>query len=104
MAAVQNQAWARSIFRPGTTLGRASLFVFVLQFHVYNIAIRPIHTTYTHAWPVILLMTIALLVAAAALWNRLNLNRYLTVGLERLLSPVRLHPRLGTRPVEDGNP
>ena len=87
LAALQAKAWAKPILRLGTTLGRASLFVFVLQFYVYNIGMRPIRTSYTNAWPVLLLLSIAFLFVAADLWNRKQMNNYLTLGLERRLSP-----------------
>jgi hypothetical protein len=87
LAALQDKHWMRPIFSLGVTLGRASLFVFVLQFYVYNILMRPIRNTYTQAWPLLLLLSIGLLVLAARIWNRRNLNAYLTLGLEKLLSP-----------------
>ena len=75
--------------RPLSTIGRASFFVFILQSYVYYAALPALDLPYPQLWPVYFVATILLFLAAAALWNSLDGNRYLTVGLWRTAPIVR---------------
>jgi uncharacterized membrane protein len=65
------------------TLGRASFFVFVLQGYVYYLAIPAIGLPYPQLWPLYYTATVLLFVAASMLWNAMDGNRFLSVGLFR---------------------
>lgn len=66
-------------------LGRNSLFVFVLQYVVYYGVISALHLPWSPLWPLLLLGTALLHVAAARAWERAGGNRLLTVGYPSLL-------------------
>lgn len=67
--------------RPIATLGRASFFVFVLQGYLYYLVLPPLRLPYPHLWPGYYVVTILLLVGAASIWDHVDGNRYLSVGL-----------------------
>ena len=75
--------------RPLSTIGRASFFVFILQDYVYYAALPALDLPYPQLWPMYFVATILLFLAAAALWNSLDGNRYLTVGLWRTAPMMR---------------
>jgi hypothetical protein len=66
-------------------IGLASLFVYVLQYYVYAVALRVLHLPYTQFWPVLLAVSIVFLALAANLWNSVEGNRFLTVGFGPIL-------------------
>ena len=66
-------------------LGRASLFAFIAQFALYVALLGRLHLTYTPLWPVLFVFSIIALMRAAAVWDRHDGNRFLTVGLASLL-------------------
>ena len=74
-------------------LGRASLFVFIAQFALYVALLGRLHLSYTPLWPVLFVFSIIALMQGAAVWDRYDGNRFLTVGLTSLLrrntSPIR---------------
>jgi hypothetical protein len=74
-------AW---FIRAAAVLGRASLFVFILQFYVYYVAFHLLALPYTPMWPAYLLGSIALIWLAARWWDARGLQRYLTVGIPAL--------------------
>lgn len=66
-------------------LGRNSLFVFVLQYYVFFSALSWLHLPYSVLWPVLLACCAVLIWWAARHWERLEGNRFFTVGLARFL-------------------
>lgn len=66
-------------------IGQASFFSFVVQFQMYHVLLPRLPLTYTHAWPLLFLFSLALLTLAAAAWNSIDGNRFQTVGIEPLL-------------------
>jgi uncharacterized membrane protein len=66
-------------------IGRASFFSYVLQFHLYNVLLPKLQLPYTRAWPLLFVLSLALLAVAAAAWNSIEGNRFLTVGIGPLL-------------------
>ena len=66
-------------------LGSASLFVYVLQFYMYAVIIHALHLPYTRLWPIFFVASVYLLARLAAVWNKRNGNRLLTVGLAPLI-------------------
>ena len=66
-------------------IGQASLFVYVAQFYLFAVGLRELHLPYTPFWPLLFVVSLAVLARAAALWNAHDGNRFLTVGLSYLL-------------------
>jgi hypothetical protein len=66
-------------------IGQASFISYVIQFHFYNVLLPKLHLPYTRAWPLLFVFSIALLAVVAAAWNRIEGNRFLTVGIAPLL-------------------
>jgi uncharacterized membrane protein len=66
-------------------IGQASFFSFVLQFLLYHVLLPKLHLPYTRAWPLLFLLSLTLLAVAAAAWNSIEGNRFLTVGIAPLL-------------------
>jgi len=56
------------------TLGRASLFVFLLQFYVYNVLFHYLALPYTGYWPLYYLVSVLAVHGAARWWLARNLN------------------------------
>ena len=88
--------------RAAAVLGRASLFVFILQFYVYYGAFHLMALPYTPMWPAYLLGSIVLIWLAAWWWDTCRLQRYLTVGIPALramrgLRALRTSLRISTR-------
>ena len=85
------------VTRPLSAIGRASLFVFVIQGYVYYLAVPAIGLRFPQIWPVYYAATILFFLGLATLWNRFDGNRYLTVGLWRTVPIVKaVHARVLT--------
>ena len=61
-------------------IGQNSLFIFLLQEHIYVSLLWRLNLPYTPWWPLILLATILLAVGITLVWQRMGFNRLLTVG------------------------
>jgi uncharacterized membrane protein len=68
-------------------LGRASFFVFMLQYYVYEMLVYSLHLPYSPAWPLYFLFSITFIIGCAYLWQRKGCNRLLSFRL--LLRPGR---------------
>jgi hypothetical protein len=66
-------------------IGQASFFSFVVQFLLYHVLLPKLQLPYTRAWPLLFLLSLMLLAVAAAAWNSIEGNRFLTVGIAPLL-------------------
>jgi uncharacterized membrane protein len=66
-------------------MGQASLFVYVGQFYLFAVGLRELQLPYTRFWPVLFLLSVAILARGAKLWNAHDGNQFLTVGLTYLL-------------------
>ena len=75
----------RSLLNQLRQIGQASFFSFVIQFHLYSVLLPKLHLPYTRAWPLLFVLSLALLRAAAAAWNSVEGNRFLSVGIGPLL-------------------
>ncbi|HJP60400.1 MAG TPA: hypothetical protein VJ865_10385, partial [Gemmatimonadaceae bacterium] len=75
----------RSLLNQLRQIGQASFFSYVIQFHVYNVLLPRLQLPYTQAWPLLFLLSLALLAVAAAAWNSVEGNRFLSVGIGPLL-------------------
>ena len=78
-------------------IGLASLFIYILQYYVYVVVLHPLRLPYSPFWPLLFLFTVFLLARAAALWNSVEGNRFLTVGLGALLKWSRRRTELSLR-------
>lgn len=65
------------------TIGRNSLFVFILQFYVYYVVLDRLHLTPGVLWPLYLLASVVFIVAATIAYDRRGYSRFMTVGLPR---------------------
>jgi uncharacterized membrane protein len=92
LIAVLCEMWRRGIaarvLRLFAAIGQSSLFVFVLQAHLYFVVLYYVHLPSVRAWPVVFLLTLVPLVSAAWWWSQRRLNKYLTVGLPTLLTAL----------------
>lgn len=79
----------RYVTEPLSAFGRASFFVFVLQGYLYYLALPAIRLPFPQLWPAYYALTILLLLGAANFWNRIDGNRFLTVGLWQVAPLVR---------------
>ena len=68
-----------------TLLGRTSLVVFVLQYFVYYVGFFLLSLPWSPFWPVYFGLSVAFNIACAYLWDGYLGNRYLTLGLPRIL-------------------
>ena len=84
----RDDRWA-AVTRPLGAIGRASFFVFILQSYVYYIALPALGLPYPQLWPFYYAASLLFFLASASLWNALDGNRYLTVGLWRTVPMVR---------------
>jgi uncharacterized membrane protein len=88
---VLSAALAASVHRRGAVvvralslIGQASLFVFVLEYFVYDFVLFQMHPRYTPAWPFMFVLSLGIIWPLAALWAKRGYNRLLTVGYGRV--------------------
>lgn len=74
-------------------MGRASLFTFIAQYALYVAFLERLRLPYTPLWPVLFLTSIIVLARGAAIWDRHDGNRFLTVGIVSILRRNALHVR-----------
>jgi uncharacterized membrane protein len=84
----RDERWA-PLTQPIGAIGRASFFVFILQSYVYYIGLPALGLPYPQLWPFYYMASLLFFLASASLWNSLDGNRYLTVGLWRTVPLVR---------------
>jgi hypothetical protein len=82
---VEDRGLFRSVFAVLALLGRASLVVFVGQYFVYYVGFFLLRLPMSPFWPVYFAVSVAINLACAWLWDAKFSNRYLTVGLPRLV-------------------
>ena len=80
-------ALTASVLRRGTAvlralslIGQASLFVFLLEYLVYDLVLFEAHLPYTAAWPLLFMLSLGVIWPLAAIWARRGYNRHLTIG------------------------
>jgi uncharacterized membrane protein len=72
------------------SLGRASFLVFILQGYVYYLLMPSLALRLPIYWPIYYVVSVGLFLLAAALWDAVGGNRYLTFGLWRTMPMVRV--------------
>jgi len=83
-----HERWAAAT-RPLAAMGRASFFVYILQRYVYYLLVPELKLPYPSLWLLYFTVSIGLLAASAALFNSIDGNRFLTVGLWKTWPLVR---------------
>jgi uncharacterized membrane protein len=66
-------------------IGQASLFSYIAESYLYHGLFRSLRLPYTPLWPLLFFLSLAVIVAAAAVWNSIEGNRFLTVGIAPFL-------------------
>lgn len=74
-------------------IGQASLFSYVVELYLYAVLLPRLRLPYTPLWPLLFVFSLFLLAAAAAAWNSIEGNRFLTVGIAPLLERNALRKR-----------
>ncbi len=67
--------------RWASTIGRNSLFVFMLQYFVYNTFLTALHPKHLALWPLYFAFSLVFLGVVARAWERIGGNRWLTLRL-----------------------
>jgi uncharacterized membrane protein len=86
---IARRGYARWYVRTAATLGRASLFAFILQFYVYYVGFHLLELPYTRAWPLYFVASVVFIWHAARWWDSHGYQRYLTVGMREGLRFLR---------------
>ena len=74
-------------------IGRNSLFVFIIQYYVYFVALHALRGLPLISWPLLFVGSVLGIIALAWWWDSRNGNRYLTVGISWLVRhDLRLAP------------
>ena len=74
-------------------VGRNSLVVFVLQYFVYYVGFFLLRLPLSPLWPLYFGISILINVGCGWLWEKYVGNRYLTVGLSRIVEGLRTQTR-----------
>ena len=78
---IERQKLVQPLLKWAALLGRASLFVFILQFYVYYVLLSSLNMPYTPFWPLVFVASLVGIATLAKVWDDRASNRYLTVGL-----------------------
>jgi hypothetical protein len=84
---IVTRGWFAGATRLAEIVGQNSLFIFLLQEHLYVLVLWTWNPPYGWYWPLLLLATIGVLVGSTYLWHRAGWNRHLTVGYGRWWGP-----------------
>ena len=76
----EEHALATRALRAISLVGRASLFVFVLQYYVNFVVVPVLHLPDTPWWPLFFGGSLAAIYLGTAAWMSAGLNRLITVG------------------------
>jgi len=79
----------RGLLQPLLTIGRASLFIFILQATIYEALLVEARHIPVSLWPLPLASSVMLIWFAARIWVRQNGKRFLTLGIRLHFSPAR---------------
>jgi hypothetical protein len=87
LAASVHRRWV-TVVRALSLIGQASLFVFVIEYFIYDFALFEVHPRYTSVWPLLFAFSLGMIWVLAALWAKRGYNRFLTVGYGRVADPA----------------
>jgi hypothetical protein len=79
LAASVHQNFAK-VVRALSVVGQASLFVFVIEYFIYDFTLYELHARYTPMWPLLFVFLLGIIWSLAAFWTKHGFNRFLTVG------------------------
>jgi uncharacterized membrane protein len=79
-ASAERFTWLRGVVRYLSRAGRASFFIFVVQYYVFYAALSVLNLPVSAWWPIYLVGSSIALIHAGTLWNRRGFNRWITVG------------------------
>jgi hypothetical protein len=85
-AADASAGWSRLVALMAT-LGQNALFMFVLQFYVYESGVYEVARVFGTSvlWPVVFAATVVVIAFCTLQWHRLGYRRFLTVGVPQLI-------------------
>jgi uncharacterized membrane protein len=89
---VEQRRAAPGLLRMASIVGQNSLFVFLLQEHVYVMWLWLLDPPYSVWWPLMLLASISLILGITLFWHRIGGTRFFTVGYGRMWGPKILTP------------
>jgi hypothetical protein len=72
-----------NVVRALSVIGQASLFVFVIEYFIYDFTLYELHPRYTPLWPLLFVSLLGIIWSLAAFWAKHSFNRFLTVGYSR---------------------
>jgi uncharacterized membrane protein len=78
---IARRGYAPWFIQASASLGRASLFAFILQFYVYYVGFHLLELPYTRVWPMYFVVSVVVIWVAARWWDSRGYQRYMTVGL-----------------------
>jgi hypothetical protein len=89
---LERRGWNGRAGRLLAMVGRCSLFAFVAQYAVYYTALQLLRPSLAGPFVVWLTASVLLLVAATAVWDAIDGNRWITVGLWQPVPGIRRSP------------
>lgn len=75
---LEQKKWLVFYLETTAIVGRASLFVFVIQYYFYYTILYAIDLHYSQAWPIYFLFSLLFIFLLARIWDSMKLNRFLT--------------------------
>ena len=75
-------------------VGRNSLFAFVFQYYVFYGLFPLLRLPYSAAWPLWFLSALALVFSITAVWDAIDGNRFITLGIPKFAAKTGAAPRL----------
>jgi uncharacterized membrane protein len=78
--AVDEHPRARGWLAPAAMLGRVSLATFIAQYYVYFTVLKLWSPPYTPWWPLLFVISFAIVFGISTLWNRLGNNEIFSIG------------------------
>jgi hypothetical protein len=78
----------RSVARHASILGQTSLFAFIFQYFLYFTIFVLLDIPYSAYWPILFIISAALVYIAAHVWYVRGWNVYLVIPYRRILTAV----------------
>jgi uncharacterized membrane protein len=86
----EQRGWFTRGLKFASMIGQHSLFVFLVQEHVYVTWLWLLDPPYSRVlWPLLLVATIAVVLGITVLWDRVGGTHYFTVGFGKIWGPRR---------------
>lgn len=78
---LEQKKWLGVYLKTTATIGRSSLFVFIIQYYLYYTILYAMNFHYSQVWPIYFLLSLFFIFLLARIWNSMNLNHFLTLGV-----------------------